>query len=203
MPDSGCFEGTVLIPAAGNSSRMAGHNKLTLPFGRSTVLGTVVSSFSNAGCLDFVIVSNSESLAIPNIPDGIRINWLTNKDGGTGIGSSLSIGLSVIPQNDPILVCLADLPLLRPETIGKVFRLLHSSGNDSVVRPICNGIPGHPVGFSPGARKLLEQVKSDTGAKRLLDEYKNVRWLKVRDEGIFRDIDTMETYSSLRSLSKK
>jgi molybdenum cofactor cytidylyltransferase len=106
-----------------------------------------------------------------------------------GMGASLAWGVGVLPEHtEGILVALADMPYVLPDSYRQVACALH--GGALVAAPSYHGERGHPVGFSMRLRTELEALTGDEGARRLITRHRQalVR-VDVDDPGVLRDID--------------
>jgi molybdenum cofactor cytidylyltransferase len=106
-----------------------------------------------------------------------------------GMGASLSTAVAASGDVAGWVVALADMPFIRPETIGKIAASLAEGA--AIVAPACRGERGHPVGLAARFRAQLEALRGDEGARSVLMANADlVKLIEVDDPGIFRDIDT-------------
>lgn len=82
-----------VVPAAGMSRRM-GKPKQALPFGRSTMAGTVVRTLLEAGVVGVVVVTRSELIARLDLPSDPRVRTAINDDPESEMIDSIRIGLA-------------------------------------------------------------------------------------------------------------
>jgi molybdenum cofactor cytidylyltransferase len=105
------------------------------------------------------------------------------------MGASLATAVAASGGVAGWVVALADMPFIRPETIGKVAAAL--AGGAAIVAPVYRGERGHPVGMSSRFRAQLEALSGDEGARALLKQHLAlVKFIEVDDPGVCRDIDT-------------
>lgn len=106
-----------------------------------------------------------------------------------GMGASLACAARSAGRADGYLVALADMPFIRPSTIGAVREALARGA--PLAAPYFRGRRGHPVGIAGSFFDDLIQLRGDQGARELLkrNEPKLVK-VPVGDPGVLRDIDT-------------
>src|SRR6185295_12715741 len=142
-----------LLPAAGASRRM-GRPKLLLPFGTSTVIASLVTSFRAAGIERIVVVASPTDLPLQDWVCRSGLILAINPDPERGMLSSILEGLSAVGGaegwREPLLISPADLPALQPETIRATLAALDSSGS-ALAWPTYRGKNGHPLAIAPEA----------------------------------------------------
>lgn len=105
-----------------------------------------------------------------------------------GMGASLAFGISRAPAADGWVVALADMPFVRPETVGAVVQALTAGA--TIVAPSYRGRRGHPVGFAATLFAELVRLEGDAGARSVLVRHESeVVLLECDDAGVVRDID--------------
>jgi molybdenum cofactor cytidylyltransferase len=107
-------------------------------------------------------------------------------DADAGIGRSLACGVRARPDAAGWLIALADMPEIRPSTIGAV-RDAIAAGADAAA-PAYAGQRGHPVAFGPACRAELLALTGDRGARGVLAAHPP-RLIDVDDPGCLLDID--------------
>lgn len=94
-----------------------------------------------------------------------------------------------------ILVCLADMPYIKKETIKKIFEKGCLLGDKQALAPVVNGHEGHPVWI--GKKLFSKIIKSKAGLegikiKKIIKNEGVWNIIDVQDIGITRDIDRKE-----------
>lgn len=108
-----------------------------------------------------------------------------------GMGSTLSCGVRASPEAMGWLIALADMPLIKMDTLRALTKSLRSG--TSLVMPTYNGKRGHPVGFGNVHFASLARLDGDEGARSIIAEQTGSSTLiSVDDPGILYDIDTPE-----------
>jgi molybdenum cofactor cytidylyltransferase len=107
-----------------------------------------------------------------------------------GMGASLAYAVTHVvthfPDAQSVLIGLADMPYVQPDTVSAIVTQLEQGA--TIVQPIFEEQPGHPVGFARCHFPALMALQGDTGARHLLREFPVLR-LPVADRGIILDID--------------
>lgn len=109
-----------------------------------------------------------------------------------GMGDSIADGVRATPDAAGWLILPGDLPLVRSDTLRAVADAL---GPHTVVVPACQGVRGHPVGFSAACRDQLLALKGNQGAApvvRAQAAMNSVAVLELDDVGVVTDIDTLD-----------
>src|ERR1043166_8726264 len=108
---------SAIVLAAGMSTRM-GTLKQLLPFGKSTVLGSVIENLRVAGLDRVVVVLGHEANKVRESIATTKVEFVTNEDHVLGMFSSVQTGLRALGSDtETFLICLGDQPSIRGETI--------------------------------------------------------------------------------------
>ena len=209
---------SAIILAAGLSSRM-GQPKLLLPWGSTTVLGQVVSTFAAADVEEIVVVTGGvreqvERLVtelakdfparavynpeyanggmLGSIQCGLRaIIPLVSL--GTGSSSSLKNGTG----NAAALIGLGDQPQVREETVRRLCAAYIETGTP-LVFPSFQNRRGHPWLASSALWPEILTLPTDTTPRQFLNaNLGRVEYVDA-DESILQDLDTPEEYARQR-----
>lgn len=129
-------------------------------------------------------------------PDDERGKALLTQAGATGLrcahaaggmGNTIADGVRQLPAWEGILLALADMPFVSPDTYRALAGLL-SPG--AICYPRHRGRRGHPVGFGRDYFGELQRLGGDTGARELLRAHAAAAVaLDTADSGVLRDID--------------
>ena len=108
-----------------------------------------------------------------------------------GMGHSIAFGAArILERMGPvsIVLALADMPRLKPDTIRI---LIDALGSDpmAIVAPKHSGRRGHPVIFGSGHLRAMTSLGGDRGAFSILEQHPP-RLIDVDDPGVLQDIDT-------------
>jgi molybdenum cofactor cytidylyltransferase len=123
-------------------------------------------------------------------------------DAEQGMGASLAFGIAhVIGQRDwqGCLVCLADMPYIRPDTYQALARRLTSH---TIVVPRFRERLGNPAGFGRDYFGELAALSGDQGGRQVLRTHRAaVIEMEVDDAAVLYDIDTPEDLALAASQS--
>jgi molybdenum cofactor cytidylyltransferase len=118
--------------------------------------------------------------------EGCEVVVCPNAD--EGMGASLAYAVRAAGVADAYLVALADMPFVRPTSIGAVRDALASGAR--IAAPYFRTRRGHPVGIAGKFRSELEALGGDEGARQFLAVHEaELVKVPVGDPGVIRDID--------------
>jgi xanthine dehydrogenase accessory factor len=183
-----------VLLAAGASTRM-GRSKLDLPVeGKTMSRRAAETLLSLPFDLVRVVVAPGANLDLPDDP---RLERVENPGASEGIASSIRAGIEGIPEaTEAVAIALADLPLVRAETIASLLRAFEETGS-AIVYPEHQGRQGHPVLWAKRLLPELRELEGDRGAKEVLERHRDSALaLPVDDPGVRLDIDTPADYAS-------
>lgn len=191
-PDANSSAPLALILAAGSARRFGSDKRLArLPNGEA-LIAAVHRQIRAAGLMPLLVVRADDTAPLTELTPLLRVDPAT---AAQGMGSTLAAAAGQLLA-DPtlnaaaghgVLVCLADMPWIRPATYRAVADALRP---DRIVRPAYRGEPGHPVAFPPSLIPALTQLYGDTGARPLLARAGTpVHLLACADPGILQDVD--------------
>jgi molybdenum cofactor cytidylyltransferase len=104
------------------------------------------------------------------------------------MGASLACGVAAAGDADAFVIALADMPWIRPATIGAVVEAL--AGGADIAAPVQRGERGHPVGFAGRHRDALAALSGDEGARAVVARNRSgLVLVPVDDPGALRDVD--------------
>jgi molybdenum cofactor cytidylyltransferase len=184
-----------ILPAAGASRRM-GRPKLLLPFRGGTVVGALVQALRLGGVSGIVLVTAPDDEALRAWAAAAAVRTAVNPDPERGMLSSIQAGIALISlasNTEPLLVCPADLPALRAETVAAV---LAAAGASPLTVATHRGRRGHPLVIAPALIPEIGTLHAGVGLRELLDRHP-VREVEVDDPGAVHDVDTPEEYREL------
>lgn len=196
-----------VLPAAGRSRRM-GKPKLLLPFGDTTVLGSLVVALRGGGVERIVLVvapseggqegaAAAAELRSFGRRNGLRV--VENPDPSRGMLSSVQAGVAALePVAGTLLVTPADLPALQAATVRRVVEVRELLRGPLAV-PTVEGRRGHPLAIAPEVVPEIAGLDPSRGLHQLLGRHR-VLEVPVEDAGSLRDVDTPEDLARVRAL---
>jgi molybdenum cofactor cytidylyltransferase len=126
---------------------------------------------------------------------------IANENFKKGMSSSIHKGLTCLTNEEKaggVLISLADLPFLTPQTINFLVHVFLKE-RVGMVLPVFNGATGHPVIVDMGRFKdEINQITGDVGLRVLMDKFKGaVKRIPWHNDSVTRDIDTSEDLERL------
>lgn len=177
----------VLMLAAGSGRRFGSDKRLaTLPHGQ-TLLDTAVNNALDSGLpVQVCLAPNDNAIADQLRTRGCRVTLC--QQSAQGMGATLANGVLSISDWDGVLIALADMPWILPDSFRTV---ADSLAADAIRIPVYEGRQGHPVGFGRHFYPRLLQLSGDRGAREVIQNHQqNVEEVALSDPGITRDVDT-------------
>lgn len=193
-----------VLPAAGSSIRM-GQPKLLLPYGERTVIGAVVAALRGGGVEDIVVVIDPDDLSLAEWAAHHDVGFTVNTAPSRGMLSSIQAGVetgaggggALAARGELLLVCPADLPALRAETVAHLLARQAASGA-GLVLPVHRGRRGHPFLIAPPLVWEIATLDPAIGLRQLRDRHpEEVLEVDVDDPGVVQDVDTPQDYRLL------
>jgi molybdenum cofactor cytidylyltransferase len=193
-----------IVPASGFSRRM-GSQKLLLPWRNKALLEHVLET-TNLSALNgvFTVIPDGD-MERKRIALNTGVHVITNTKPEKGIGHSLALGISQIPDTaDAVMILLGDQPELHLEDIERVlscFMNIYSDNRQSskliAQTRYTDGKIGHPILFSKEFFPALAGLEGDRGGNKIIqtnDRYVNY----VNSQYPYPpDIDTKSEYEYL------
>jgi molybdenum cofactor cytidylyltransferase len=176
-----------ILLAAGVARRFGG-GKLMHPLTDGTALGVAAARHLCVALPQSLAVVRPGDAALASMlrNEGLRVIECTNAH--LGMGASLACGITADGDADGWVVALADMPLVKPDTISAVADALRAGA--ALAAPVHCGERGHPVGFSARFRDELVTLNGDQGARSILQAHRaELRLIDCDDAGIIYDVD--------------
>jgi len=182
-----------VVAAAGLSSRM-GDFKPLLPFGNSTIIGTVIEAFRAAGAAEIIVVCGhrAEELAGYVRMQGAK-PVLNSKYAESGMFESLCLGIQAL-KSEPQRVFLTpgDIPAISASLIRELLKL-----DAPWAVPNAGGKSAHPVMLQAGFIHDILRYSGDNGLRGALESIPGGAELPWQDRAVLLDTDTPEDYKRL------
>lgn len=186
---------SAILLGAGASKRM-GIDKLSLRWGRKTVLEHCFETLLRAEVQELVIVLGVRNKGIKNLFQGRKVKVVTNPHSHGGMSTSIRMGLQVVHLNSQgILIALGDQPLLKTRTINALIGAF-AQEKGKIIVPSFRGRKGHPVIFHKKYKQELLRLRGDVGGRSVIGRHpEEVRLVRTESEGVVKDIDTWRDYT--------
>ena len=186
-----------IILAAGESKRM-GQPKMLLPWGNTTVLGRVISTFQEAGVGEVLVVTGGARQAVAQIVQEHHARSVFNRRYVSGeMLSSLQLGISSLPsQAQAVLIGLGDQPQVQAATVQRIIERFMQAGSGLIV-PSFRRRRGHPWLVEKSLWPELVEMKSPRSPRDFLHSHaEEIDYVLVDTPSILVDIDTPQDYQS-------
>jgi molybdenum cofactor cytidylyltransferase len=188
---------SAIILAAGQSKRM-GQPKMLLPWGKTTVLGQVISTFQAAGIEEIVVVTGGAREHVEQIVNQHKARCVFNKDYARGeMLSSLQLGLeSLSPQVEATLIGLGDQPQVQVGTVRSISERFRERESKLIV-PSFQKRRGHPWLVQRSLWHELLALKFPRSPRNFINEHsQDIDYLEVDTPTILADLDTPQDYNT-------
>ena len=188
---------SAILLAAGQSKRMGGDNKLIKKYNKKYLINYIVGTLIKSKVDKIIIVLGFQSPKVRKITaKNEKFKFIYNKNYKSGISSSIKVGLKrVSKKNIGFLIVQADMPLISKNIINSICYVVKKNRKE-IIAPTYKGKMGNPIGFKYSMVKILNKVKKDTGAKKIiLRNKKRLGFIKVNSKSIFKDFNTKRDFS--------
>jgi len=180
-----------ILLAAGLSSRAGPRNKLLAPMGGMPMIRCSAENLLASRAAPVIIVTGHQRQAVEQALAGLDAALIHNPDYAEGMASSLSSGLSAVPESAAgALIGLGDMPDVLPATMAALIDAFDPDAERQICRPAYQGRYGNPVLFSRGFFAAMAAIDGDRGAKDIVNSHEDwVVDVPVTDPGILVDYD--------------
>jgi molybdenum cofactor cytidylyltransferase len=190
-----------IILAAGLSKRM-GTQKLLLPFGKSTLIESVIQNVVQSEVDSVLVVLGANHKEIGKVIAPLPVEVCLNKDYKSGMLSSVRCGFQALPEETgTVLVFLGDQPGIPPHVTNRILKAYDESLHGIVI-PVYNYRRGHPLLVDFKYKRDVVKLDLENGLRSLMHHFpEDVLEVEVDEPGILMDIDTQEDYSNATKIS--
>jgi len=187
-----------IVLAAGESTRM-GALKQVLPFGKSTVIETIIASLLKSSAQRVIVIVGHRAPDVQKVLEKSEVEIRVNENYKKGMLSSIKCGVSALPPDaEAFMICLCDQPGIRPENIDVLIDSYRKSGKGIII-PVYKGKRGHPVIFD---KRYIEDILSlkekDGGLREVVwKNSEDILEVEVENIAVIEDMDYMGEYRKL------
>lgn len=183
---------TILIPAAGASSRMRGQDKLLEHVAGEPILRRQARmALSLAPVIVTMRDPDPERRAAL---DGLMVRVMAVPDAALGMSASFR---AVADTQSAVMVLPADMPDLTAADLASMITAFRAAP-DQILRGSANATPGHPVIWPRALVPGFAQLHGDEGARTLLRQHP-VHLHPLPDAHALTDLDTPEDWAAWRA----
>jgi molybdenum cofactor cytidylyltransferase len=195
----------VVLLAAGRSSRM-GQPKLLLPWGKTSILGHLISQLTLLGARQIAVVCGPGDVGMQteltrlNFPESSRV---VNPNPERGMFSSIQCAAAWERWRSFLThwaIVLGDQPHLRIGTLQTIMDF-SAAQPEKICQPRKDGHRYHPVVLP---RRIFEKLPNSSAAdlKEFLTSFETA-YCEMRDAGLELDIDRPEDYQKALEMWKR
>jgi molybdenum cofactor cytidylyltransferase len=199
------FPFSAVLLAAGSSSRMQGELKQLLPLpsaqGEEAAVRITARALLAAEPEEVVVVTGHRGQEVMRVLQDLPVTFAPNPRHAEGQMTSVMAGLAALTAPcSAVMICLADLVMVRPDDYGELAQLFAKLPRDAILIPFHAGKRGNPVTFAasrvpevlagtinPGCRRLIEDHPADV----VSHEFNHGRFCT--------DMDTPQDYQLIRA----
>ena len=195
---TGSTNATILIPAAGSSSRMLGRDKLLETIEGESVLRRTALRACESAAREIIVVIRCGQCARKRELRNLGVKIVESEAPAEGMAGSLKCGVdAALKDSAALMILLPDMPEIDTNDIDAV---LNAFEKGKIVRAASeSGNPGHPVLIPRSLFADLSGLEGDVGAKALLEKHAaSVQLVRRSGTRALLDLDTPEEWELWR-----
>ncbi len=190
---------SILILAAGASSRMRGGDKLLEPVNGVPQIARIAEAARGTG-LPVLVALPPDRPRRDAALAGLGVATVTVPDPAQGMAASLKAGLAALPDGMGVILLLADLPEITTADLNHLIAEWARAPEAILRGTAADGTPGHPVCFPPDLRAELLHLEGDEGARSVIARHRaRLRPVALPDRHATTDLDTPEDWAAWRA----
>jgi len=190
---------SLIVLAAGKSTRMRGRNKLLAKVDGKPMVRRVVETALSSQVDEVIVVLGWEEDKVRAALSELPCRFVVNKNYEEGQSSSVKVGLSeVVEGTHAVLILPGDVAKIDTRSINLVVDEYNRENRPIVVAAYQNK-PGHPILLS---RELFKEIQGideqSAGLKSVMSNHAaDMRLVETNSENVLRDVDTPEDLKEL------
>ena len=191
---------TILVPAAGASSRMQGRDKLMEMIGGQTALHRAVRISGATGAQVVVTLPESGPYAAARRATltGLRCQILSIRDYQDGMAASIRAGAQAAGMSEGLMVHLPDMPDLETSDLARLIEAFARDPSHPVRATSETEVPGHPVILPRRLFSTLAVLTGDRGARAAVEGLP-VQLIALEGDRALVDLDTPQEWEQWRA----
>jgi molybdenum cofactor cytidylyltransferase len=198
-----------IVLAAGQSSRFraAGGQDLTKLVAKldgKPIVRRVVEAALATKARPVAVVTGYAQDVVESVVADLEVSFAFNPKFASGLASSLSVGLSAMPQDAAgALVLLGDMPLIEPRLADALIEAFLAREGALAAIPLTEGRRGNPVLLGRGLFEAAMRLKGDEGARKLIGVINKGELVEVGGSGlgVTFDVDTPADLAAAQRLA--
>lgn len=191
---------TILLLAAGSSSRMGGRDKLMEEVEGKPLIRTMAERALDTGCDVMITLPPTHAPRQEALRD-LDLGICRVEDAAKGMAHSIRAGVACLPAEATAAMILpADMPELDRSDLETMVSTWKQSPADAILRGATqDGRAGHPVIFPKRDFAALTEISGDQGARAILKENADrVRLVRLPGNHALTDLDTPQAWEAWR-----
>lgn len=195
---------SVVLLAAGTSSRMSGEFKQLLPVptgtGPEPLARVTVRAILAAGPREVIVVTGHRGREVMGALADLPLTFRSNPRHSEGQMTSVMAGLSALQAPcTAVMICLADMVLLEPADYRALVEIFADLPRDAILVPHHQGNRGNPVTFAASRVPEVLSGAVNPGCRQLIaDHPQDVVCREFDHDRYTTDMDTLEDYARIR-----
>lgn len=195
---------SVVLLAAGASSRMAGAFKQLLPLphgdGEMAAVRITASALLDAGPEEVVVVTGHRGREVIAALIDLPLSFRHNPRHAEGQMTSVVAGLAALARPCmAVMICLADMVLLRADDYRELAQAFLALPRDAILVPHHDGQRGNPVVFAASRVPEVLSGQVNPGCRHLIEDHpQDVVRYEVGHDRCTTDMDTPDDYARIR-----
>ncbi len=160
-----------------------------------------MDAVTQADVHETVVVLGYQADRVRGVLEGRPVRFAHNPGYADGMASSLRAGIAAMERaTDGVMVCLSDLPLIRPSELDLLIAAFREAPPRAICVPTHGGRRGNPVLLAMHYKpEILQQARGPVGGcKGVVARHpERVREVAMATDHVLRDIDTLDDYRGL------
>lgn len=200
--DNPNYQASIIILAAGLSSRMGTENKLLLPFRGKKILEVVLDEICRISAKEYILVVGHDRKEIEKLAAPYPVTISYNEQYRTGMTASIQAGIRAASSDSKgYMICLSDMPLIQNqeyERLLQTFEQEASIESPKIIIPQYAGTWGHPKIFSHHFKAEILSHQAPNGCKEVIHNNSiHHHILPMPYDHILMDIDSSSAYRAM------
>ena len=190
---------TVLLPAAGASSRMQGRDKLLEDVHGKPCLRVMAERALESGAQVIVTVPSLEHPRVAAL-SGLELSIVAVPDASEGIAASLRAGAKAAKGCAALMILPPDMPSVLESDISAMWEAFDVTTTPAILRATTeHGEHGHPVIFDAAFLPAFQNLSGDSGAAPILRAQREaLREHPLQGERARADLDRPQDWAAWR-----
>ncbi|WP_073251025.1 nucleotidyltransferase family protein [Shimia gijangensis] len=192
---------SILILAAGKSSRMRGEDKLLQDVAGQPLIRLVTERALSTRVPVTIALPHTPQDRLKALKD-LNVSVVQSADSANGMAYSIRAGVAALaPRCTAVLILPADMPEITREDLMDMCSAWSETQSGVILRASTkDGQPGHPVIFPKSCFAQLKALKGDEGARSVIASKSTpVRLVPLPDHNALTDLDTPEAWIRWRA----